>query len=158
SRLTGECRAAPPEPARRASFSMQTLDGRAVPLDSVTNRPGIVHLWATWCAPCQAELPGLLKFRDLLEKRGGRVTLVSVEDAGSAGKVRQFGARMAPNFDSFLAPREGLAGRLDLSYSLPRSFLVGRDGSILRVYHGAQPWSDPAFEKGVLTLLQLSGG
>src|SRR4029453_9346102 len=118
-------------------------------------RPTVLHFWATWCAPCQAELPSLLKFRQALERQGGQVVLVSVEDAEAADRVMKYGAGLGSGFTSFLAPQGGLAQRLDLSYSVPRTYLLAGDGEVLRTYRGAQPWSDPQFERSVMTLLQL---
>jgi len=48
-----------------------------------------------------------------------------------------------------------LAQRLDLSYSVPRTYLLAAGGEVLKTYRGAQPWSDPQFERSVMTLLQL---
>ncbi len=158
SRLTamqGECTPAPPATVSRASFSALDPAGTSVTLGSVTDRPTIVHFWATWCVPCQTELPDLLRFRDRLEKEGGRLVLVSVEDAPAGPRIREFGARLDPRFVSLRAPQGGLADRLDLSYSVPRTFLLGSGGRVLRTYYGAQKWSDPAFRENVRTLLQL---
>jgi len=158
SRLTAmqaECTPAPPARVSRASFSALDPAGTNVTLGSLTDRPAIVHFWATWCVPCQTELPDLLRFRDRLEKEGGRLVLVSVEEAPAGPKIREFGARLDPRFASLRAPQGGLADRLNLSYSVPRTFLVGSGGRVLRTYYGAQKWSDPAFRENVRTLLQL---
>jgi len=69
----------------------------------------------------------------------------------------KFGSRMTAGFESFLAPEGGLADRLDLSYSVPRTYLIARGGEVVRTYRGAQPWQDPTFEQAVFTLLQVMG-
>jgi len=152
---TGGCTAAVPESTKRASFSVASPNGSQVSLDTLATRPTVLHFWATWCAPCQAELPSLLKFRQALERQGGQVILVSVEDAEAADRVMKYGTGLGSGFASFLAPQGGLAQRLDLSYSVPRTYLLAGDGEVLRTYRGAQPWSDPQFERSVMTLLQL---
>ena len=150
-----ECTPAPPETTKRAAFSVAGSDGGTVQIDSLASRPTVLHFWATWCAPCQAELPGLLKFRQVVEKEGGQVVLVSVEDADAAARVKKYGSGLASNFESFLAPSGGLASRMDLSYSVPRTYLLSSGGEVMRMFRGAQPWTDPGFEHSVLTLLQL---
>jgi thiol-disulfide isomerase/thioredoxin len=145
----------PPETTKRASFSVAAPDGSQVSLDQLTSRPTVLHFWATWCAPCQAELPSLLKFRKTLESQGGQVVLVSVEDSDAATRVMKYGSGLAGGFQSFLAPQGGLAQRLDLSYSVPRTYLLAGGGEVLRTYRGAQPWADPLFERSVMTVLQL---
>jgi len=152
---TGGCTAAVPESTKRASFSVASPNGSQVSIDTLATRPTVLHFWATWCAPCQAELPSLLKFRQALERQGGQVVLVSVEDAEAADRVMQYGTGLGSGFKSFLAPQGGLAQRLDLSYSVPRTYLLAAGGEVLKTYRGAQPWSDPQFERSVMTLLQL---
>ncbi len=153
----GQCRPAAPQPAARATFSVVAPDGKSVPLQSLTDRPSLVHLWATWCVPCQTELPGLLKFRRTLEGSGGRLVLVSVEDASAADRIRAYGSKLDPAFASYRAPKGGLADLLDLSYSVPRTFVVARDGEVLKTFYGAQPWDDPSFQEKIRALLQLPG-
>jgi thiol-disulfide isomerase/thioredoxin/uncharacterized membrane protein len=150
-----QCTQLPAEPTKRASFSVTNSQGGTVSIDALASRPTVLHFWATWCAPCQAELPGLLKFRHEVERKGGQVVLVSVEDADAAARVQKYGSGLAANFNSFLAPTGGLAARLDLSYSVPRTYLLASGGEVLRMFRGAQPWTNPEFENSVLTQLQL---
>jgi thiol-disulfide isomerase/thioredoxin/uncharacterized membrane protein len=151
----GQCRPASPQAPSRASFSVTGPDGETVPLQRLTDRPSLVHLWATWCQPCQTELPGLLKFRRALEGSGGRLVLVSVEDATAADRIKAYGSKFDPAFASYRAPKGGLADLLDLSYSVPRTFVVAKDGEVLKTFYGAQPWDDPSFQEKIRALLQL---
>lgn len=154
----GQCRPAAPVAPARAAFSVLDPDGRSVPLQSLTDRPSLVHFWATWCEPCRAELPGLLKFRRSLEESGGKVVLVSVEDAAAAERIRAYGTKLDPAFASYRGPTGGLADRLDLGYSVPRTYVVGRGGLVLKTFYGAQSWEDPAFQAKIRALMQITGG
>ncbi len=126
-----------------------------MPLQSLTDRPSLIHLWATWCVPCQSELPGLLKYRRSLEGSCGKLVLVLVEDSAAGDRIRAYGSKLDPGFASYRAPKGGLADLLDLSYSVPRTFVVARDGEVLKTFYGAQPWDDPSFQEKVRALLQL---
>jgi thiol-disulfide isomerase/thioredoxin/uncharacterized membrane protein len=156
-RAEGACTPREPGTVRKADFSVVGPGGEKVPVASLAQRPSILHLWATWCSPCQQELPGLLGFRKKLEKDGGKLLLVSVEDAGSLDRVRAFGSRFGSGFDSFLAPQGGLAEKLDLSYTVPRTYLISPGGSVIREFYGVQPWEDVRFQQRVAALLQLPG-
>ncbi len=154
----GGCRPRPESGATKAFFSVLGADDRKVALESLADRPALVHLWATWCVPCQTELPDILKFKDPLEKMGGRLILVSVEDADAGGRIKSYGGRFGPSFQSYRAPQGGIADRLNLSYEVPRTFLVSAGGRVIRTLYGAQKWTDPAFQAKIRSLLQLTGG
>jgi thiol-disulfide isomerase/thioredoxin/uncharacterized membrane protein len=151
----GECR---PEPAERpmpAAFSMIDPAGQNITLDSIYGRPLLVHLWATWCVPCRTELPHLLSFGDALSRRGGRLVLVSVEGEDAGSRILEFGRDLGPTFASYRNPHGGLADLLDLGYSVPRTFLVSKTGSVIKTFYGAQKWEDPSFQSTIRDLLQV---
>lgn len=150
----GGCAPAPPPPAR-LDLEMTGPDGRRVPLRSLLDRPALVHLWATWCAPCIQELPALLRFRDRLEREGaGRVVFVSVEEEEAGPRIAAFEKQHGFDLRSYRAPRGGPADALDLSYSVPRTFLVGPGGSVAGVRYGDQKWDNPLLAERVLSRLR----
>jgi hypothetical protein len=101
------------------------------------------------------EIPALLKFGSSLEKSGdGRLVMISVEDAGSGGRIAEFGKKLNLTFRSNRAPTGGLADGLDLSYRLPRTYVVGPGGVVLSYRAGSQKWDDPAVDERVLSRLR----
>ena len=94
----------------------------------------MINFWASWCGPCQREAPQLARLaRDL----HGRATLVGVDwnDAlsGARGFIRKNGWSF-PNLrdaDGSIGNRYGLSG-------LPNSFVLDRDGRIVRILRGPQ--------------------
>jgi thiol-disulfide isomerase/thioredoxin/uncharacterized membrane protein len=153
------CTPAPETPAPRLAFDMLDPEGKKVTLASKLDRPAIVHLWATWCEPCVAELPALLKFGSTLEKSGeGRLVLVSVEDASSGGKIADFAKKLSLDLHSNRAPSGGLAEGLDLSYRLPRTYLVAPGGVVLGSRSGSQKWDDPLVDERALSRLRNAAG
>jgi len=152
------CRSRQEGRSSTVSFSVLGPDDRKVSLASLTDRPALVHFWATWCVPCQTELPDILKFGESLQRKGGRLILVSVEDASAGSRITSYGGRFGPSFQSYRAPQGGIADRMNLSYEVPRTFLVSAGGGLVRTFHGAQKWTDPAFEAKILSLLQMNKG
>lgn len=154
----GACRAVPRPPAARLDFTAMAQDGRRVPLASLLDKPALVHFWATWCAPCIKELPGLMRFRDALEKSGeGRVVLVSVEDAAAGARIEKFQKERSLDLRSLRAPAGGLADKVDLAYQVPRTFLVAPDGTVIGARRGEQDWSDASITDSVRSRLRNSG-
>ncbi|HTP24083.1 MAG TPA: hypothetical protein VMK12_00285 [Anaeromyxobacteraceae bacterium] len=103
---------------------------------SERGRPKVVHLWASWCRPCVAEMPRLLRE---LRRRGDLLdaVLVSLDDAGAAKAAANLLDRWggAPG-ESLRASASDLAPVIRTLYgawdgSLPATYLVSGDGTLL---------------------------
>lgn len=101
-------------------------------------KPFVVNLWATWCAPCIAELPALDRFAGAAGAKGIKVIAVS-QDSGKPEQVEAFLAKR--NFASlkrYLDPETGLG--LSYGTSLPTTVLYDARGKeVVRVI-GALEW------------------
>lgn len=165
-RALGKARAAgntcnPPadRPSPRLDFTVTGPDGKRVPMTSLLDRPALVHFWATWCAPCVAELPSVLRLRDRLEKSGAaRVILVSVEDEAAGPAIAAFGKKQNLDLRSYRAPSGGLAGKVDLAHRVPRTYMVATGGQVLGLRQGSQDWDDTTLFARVQSRLAVLGG
>lgn len=119
------------EAAPTATF--QGPDGKPTTLAAFKGQPVLVNLWATWCAPCIAELPTL----DALAKRGTRVVAVSQDtDASKAAPfLRAKGVSLTPYRDPQLA--------LSVAYAanLPTSIFYDAQGRELWRVTGGRDWT-----------------
>jgi cytochrome c biogenesis protein CcmG/thiol:disulfide interchange protein DsbE len=155
---TGVCRAADVPPGPQLATSVVGADGKRVELASLLDKPSLVHFWATWCKPCVEELPTLMKFRDTIERDGSaRVVLVSVESEADAKRIQQFQKTIGLDLRSYRAPKGGVADHIDMSYRLPRTFVVAPGGAVLDERQGSQPWGDPAVSDPTRTQLSAAG-
>jgi thiol-disulfide isomerase/thioredoxin len=69
-------------------LTFKDAGGRTLNLRSLNGRPLLVNLWATWCAPCVAELPTL---NALAAREAGKLRVLTVsEDLNGAGPVAEF--------------------------------------------------------------------
>jgi thiol-disulfide isomerase/thioredoxin len=114
-------------------------DGSTLQLADLEGTPIALHFWATWCQPCKAELPALLARRAALEERG-RLVLVSLDRDPHA--IDRFRAQSGLTFDTWTSPRGGVADRLDLARSLPRTYVLDGHGRLQQVLRGTYEWSD----------------
>jgi hypothetical protein len=96
-----------------------------------------------------------LRFKDRLANSGARVVFVSVEDDASGPTIESFKKTNSMAFDSYRAPHGGLADAIEISYSVPRTFVLAPGGQVVDELYGDQPWDDAQFEKKVRTRLQL---
>lgn len=143
-----------------AQVGNRAPDFRAVNLvsgDSVSLREQydghvtLVNIWATWCVPCRAEMPAMEELYQAFKDEGFRIAAVSV-DEGPPADVMAFANELSLNFD-ILHDRRGAIQQAYLTTGVPESFLIDRDGIIVRKQLGEHPWSSPANRRIVAQLL-----
>ena len=119
-----------------------TADVKAVM--SAVRRPGakavLVNVWATWCDPCVAEMPDILKFYNESRNRGLRLILVSADASTAKKQVSRFLAGMGVEFRSYLKTGDDMAfiDGLDPRWdgTLPASLLFDGSGQKKRLWSG----------------------
>ena len=113
--------------------------------DSVTLRARyagavtLVNIWATWCAPCRVEMPAMEKLYQSLAPRGFRIAAVSI-DEGSPEDVQAFSRELGLSFD-ILQDRSTKVQQIYQTTGVPESFLLNREGVIVKRVIGAHDWS-----------------
>lgn len=119
------------------AVSFRTPDGATTSLAAFRGKPVLLNLWATWCAPCVAEMP-------TLDTLAARMTVVAVsQDLDGAAKVTPFFARTGlKNLKPYLDPAVGLS--LAYQASLPTSVLYDADGKEVWRVAGGMDWTSAA--------------
>ncbi|MGH3762501.1 TlpA family protein disulfide reductase, partial [Actinophytocola sp.] len=102
-------------------------DGSEVDLAKVlADRPVLVNVWATWCAPCKEELPLLAEYAAAPDAVPVVGLAVQSTEAGALELLDSLNVRLPT-----LADSDGAAGRaLKLPAGLPASYVVGADGTV----------------------------
>lgn len=100
----------------------------------------LINLWASWCEPCKAEFPALLKMREKYESKGFRLVLISV-DLGSALKdAESFLKSHSVGFKTFWANGtvDQLAPQLSVQWqgAVPSSFMFDSKGQLVDFWEG----------------------
>ena len=99
----------------------------------------LLNIWATWCGPCREEMPSMQRLHERLGAQGLRVVAVSVDDPGSARRIRAFADELGLTFELL----HDASKAIELTYqttAVPESFVIGRDGTIRRRSIGAEVW------------------
>ena len=131
---------APAAAARTDVPPVSLADGSTRDLTAPSGRLLVVHFWATWCAPCEEELPGLLAWwRE--EKGDPRVELVAVSVDEEWKTVDGFLAkRSAADLPTALDPKKGAATAFGTT-KFPETWFLSPSGEVLHRWIGPQDWS-----------------
>lgn len=99
----------------------------------------LVNIWATWCAPCRDEMPSMQEAYAKLKDRGFAIAAVSV-DEGSVDDIRRFVREFGLTFD-ILHDRTGRIQQVYQTTGVPESFLLDRNGMIIKRLIGSHNWA-----------------
>jgi thiol-disulfide isomerase/thioredoxin len=124
------------EPVPETAF--EDPDGEPASLADFRGKPLLVNLWATWCAPCVAEMPTL----DALAGREGKrlqVVTISQDPDGRAGVEAFFDKQGYRNLETWLDPKMALMPALKVD-TLPTTILYDAQGRELWRWTGGEDW------------------
>jgi thiol-disulfide isomerase/thioredoxin len=116
------------------SWKLRTLDGEFVSLKEFQGKPLLVNRWATWCGPCQAEMPSL---QALHERHGEGIAmlLISDEDPETLKNWLERKGYTMPVYRS-----TGPAPEAFKSRSIPITWLIDPKGVVVSRHTGAARW------------------
>jgi cytochrome c biogenesis protein CcmG, thiol:disulfide interchange protein DsbE len=116
-------------------FTLATPKGDRVALSELRGRAVLVNIWATWCPPCQAEMPAIEKLYREYQGRGLTVLGVNATVQDNPLDIVPFVQKYELTFPILLDETGEVARKYDLR-SLPSSYFINRDGTIHDVVIG----------------------
>jgi cytochrome c biogenesis protein CcmG, thiol:disulfide interchange protein DsbE len=111
-------------------FQLVGLDGKTYQLSDLRGRPVVINFWATWCPPCEEEMPLLEKYA---AQHTGELVLLGIDYAEEQGVVEKFVTAHKISFP-ILLDTSGTVADLYYTRNFPTTFFVDSDG-ILRAQH-----------------------
>lgn len=118
-----------------SDFEAQFLDGAQRKLRDFGGKIVLVNFWATWCAPCKAEIPELL---EVYREKRAHFTIIGIAEASELDEVRSFVKEMKIDYPIALDPDGKIAMSYDI-FGYPTSYLLAPDGALARRYDGFLP-------------------
>ena len=129
------------------------FSGRFRLVDHLRRKPVVVLFWATWCVPCQQELP----FYETLYQRhraaGLRVVGISMDNATTVSRVGPAARRLGITFDVVTDLDTRVTTQLNPRRSAPFSVWVNREGRITWEREGFAPAEQQTIANGVAELV-----
>jgi thiol-disulfide isomerase/thioredoxin len=141
--------------------NFETLDGLIFdPQRLYDERVGlvVVHFWGTWCAPCEAELPELLRLIKRYELRTDvKFLLVAVNDDKVKIKKHLKTLVLPKTAIFWLVDNKSVHRDLYGTTRVPETYIFSSDKVTLRKYMGPQEWDKALFFQSFDEFLQISG-
>ena len=127
---------------------LQTLDGEALKLSDFADKVVILNLWATWCGPCRQEMPELVKMSNEYKSRGlvvlGLATTYNEHNdpvhVKEYIKSQNVPYKIIWDDGTLAAP---LVQAVQGKSVIPQSFVISRDGRIVKHFTGFSAFSTP---------------
>ncbi len=117
------------------AWPLYDLTGGKVTFETLSDKPVFLNIWATWCPPCIAELPGI---QDLYKDYGDKVSFVLVSNE-KAEKVRQFVEKY--QYDKDLFYLSGIVPTDFSTSSIPTTYIISKHGKVVVTKKGAARWN-----------------
>jgi cytochrome c biogenesis protein CcmG, thiol:disulfide interchange protein DsbE len=110
-------------------FTTQTLNGGRVRLSQYRGQPVLLNFWATWCAPCQDEMPLIQRASDIYKSQGLVVLAVNYQQTNTSS-MRAFLRKVNARFPAVFDPAGQIAGAYGVNVGLPVSVFIDRSGTV----------------------------
>jgi thiol-disulfide isomerase/thioredoxin len=137
-----------PLPQQLRDTALKTLDGHSLKLSDFADKVVVLNIWATWCGPCRLEMPELVKVSNEYKDRGvvvlGLATTYNERDdqqhVKDYIKTQNVPYQIIWDDGTLAGPLvEAVQGRS----VIPQSFVISRDGHIVKHFEGFRPSVDP---------------
>ena len=147
-----------PDPIGRGSAAPEFAlperpGGGEVSLESLRGQVVLLNFWATWCEPCEREMPAMQRLHEALAPSGLRLLAISVDDTSDV--VDEFRAKLGLTFSILWDADRRVANEYQ-AYRFPETLLIDRDGVVVERYIGPRDWDSPLYEARIRKLLEGS--
>ncbi len=140
------CSQAPPPDAlvegrRFPALTLSNFDGSRESLEQYRGRLVVLNVWATWCAPCRQELPGLERLHQTLDP--ARFAVIGLSVDAERDIAQEFLRERGVTFKSYLDKEAALVRRVLEIRVYPDTFIISPEGVLLKRIVGERDWGRP---------------
>jgi thiol-disulfide isomerase/thioredoxin len=139
-----------PEPIPQ--LTMTTIDGRTITTKDLAGKVTLFNFWATWCAPCRAEIPDLIKLQE--QYKDQLVIIGVVSEDGPEERVSTFAAEFKMNYP-IVMETDQLSDTFTGIFALPTTFVVGPDLKMVKKHIGQVRRAEIELETRILAKLPV---
>lgn len=127
------------------NFTVRDINGQTKSINDLKGKVIFLNLWATWCGPCRAEMPGIEKLYADIPKEQIAFVMLSIDRPGLEGKVKDYITK-----EEFTFPVYTLGGPLPELLevpSIPATFIIDKKGNVVSKHVGTTNFNTGRFRK-----------
>jgi thiol-disulfide isomerase/thioredoxin len=125
------CLAAPVFAKHAPDPGFKTLDGQSRKLSSLRGQIVVVNFWATWCGPCQEELPRLAQMAASYEGKGVKFVIISIDASKDRKKIPGVLERLKVPSDSWVGGDTDMLADFGLGNIVPGTAVLDEHGEVV---------------------------
>jgi len=133
-------------------LSLLSLDGQPAHLEEFKGKTVFLNLWATWCAPCLAEMPYIESlYKDTI---GDNIEIVTISTDDNIELARRFIEEKGYTF-----PVYRIVGQMPVEYrsnTLPSTYVISADGNLATVHYGMANYNTRGFKSFLRKVSQVA--
>jgi peroxiredoxin len=133
------------------SFSLTDLSGKPGALSQYKGNVVMVNFWATWCGPCQQEMPLLDQMYKKYKPAG--FTLIGINVDKEAPPVKELLARKPVSFPVLLDPANQVSKAYHVD-EMPSTVIVDKKGQIRYIHRGYKPGDENEYQDRIRQLIR----
>ena len=133
-------------------FELPDLDGKERSLGEFKGKVVFLNFWATWCKPCEDEMPSMQQLHAALQGKPFEIVAVSIDKDGPEA-VREFVKKYGVTF-TVLHDRKGRIKELYKTTGVPETFIIDQNGVIAEKVWGPRDWTKMSNISAIAELLQ----
>ena len=128
-------------------FTLADLDGNILNFSAYEGQVVMLTFWGTWCGPCRQEIPDFIELYEKYNNKGLEIVGIAIQ-SGSPENIKLFSEHYKINYpiltdingnESYKAFSDyGTISGVGMR-AVPTTFLIDRDGYIVKTYRGARP-------------------
>jgi len=131
------------------NFVLRDVDGNQLNVNSLKGKTIFINIWATWCAPCVAEMPSINKLYNKVDSED--IVFLMISEDNSIEKAHNWAKKKDFDFKVYSAPN--LPNQFRTGY-VPSTFVINPEGELVLTKTGIANYDTRKFEKFLLGLAQ----
>ena len=122
-------------------ITVNSLTNVPLKLSALKGKVVLLNFWATWCPPCREEIPSMMKLNSAMAGKPFQMVSVSI-DEGGVPEIESFFKTSGYSLPTYTDPG-GAASKTYGITGVPESFVIGKNGILVKKVIGPLAWDSP---------------